>query len=87
MVFEEGDFALPRVASRRRREQPRSWQVSMGGKIVDRQLAEKVKALRNEGKTQEQIAVELRIGQSTVSVILQRDGLGGHLTSARRLER
>jgi hypothetical protein len=86
-VFEEGDFTSPRVASRRRREQPRSWQVSMGGKIVDAQLAEKVKALRNEGKTQDQIAVELRIVQSTVSAILRRDGLGGHLTSARRRER
>ena len=59
----------------------------MGGKIVDAQLAEKVKALRNEGKTQDQIAVELRIVQSTVSAILRRDGLGGHLTSARRRER
>ena len=48
----------------------------MGGKIIDGQLAEKVKALRNEGKTQEQIAVELRIVQSTVSVILRRNGLG-----------
>ena len=59
----------------------------MGGKIVDAQLAEKVKALRDEGKTQTQIAVELRIVQSTVSVILRREGLGGPLTSARRLER
>ena len=87
MVFEVGDFASPRVASRRRLEQPRSWQVSMGGKIVDAQLAEKVKALRDEGKTQTQIAVELRIVQSTVSVILRRDGLGGPIASARRLER
>ena len=55
----------------------------MGGKIVDAQLAKKVKALRDEGKTQEQIAVELRIGQSTVSVILRRDGLGGHRTNAK----
>ena len=47
----------------------------MGGKIVDAQLAEKVKALRDEGKTQEQIAVELRIVQSTVSVILRRAAL------------
>jgi hypothetical protein len=29
-------------------------QVAMGGKIVDAQLAEKVKALRDEGKTQDQ---------------------------------
>ena len=59
----------------------------MGGKIIDAQLAEKVKALRNEGKTQDQIAVELRIVQSTVSAILRRDGLGGPITSARKLKR
>jgi transcriptional regulator len=59
----------------------------MSGKIVDAQLPEKVKALREEGKTQEQIAAELRIVQSTVSVILRRCGLGGRLTSARRLQR
>jgi transcriptional regulator with XRE-family HTH domain len=49
----------------------------MGGKIIDAQLAEKVKALRDEGKTQEQIAAELRIVQSTVSKILRQYGLGG----------
>jgi|HubBroStandDraft_3_1064219.scaffolds.fasta_scaffold526758_2 orotate phosphoribosyltransferase-like protein len=59
----------------------------MSGKIVDARLAEKVKALRDEGKTQEQIATELRIAQSTVSVILRRSGLGGRLISARRLQR
>ena len=59
----------------------------MGGKIIDAQLAEKVRALRNEGKTQDQIAVELRIVQSTVSAILRRDGLGGPITSARKLKR
>jgi transcriptional regulator len=56
-------------------------------KIVDARLAEKVKALREEGKTQEQIAAELRIVQSTVSTILRRCGLGGRLISARRLQR
>ena len=50
-------------------------------------LAEKVKALREEGKTQDQIAVELRIAESTVSNILRRGGLGGRLVSARRLQR
>ena len=63
------------------------WRVTMGGKIVDAQLAEKVKALRDEGKTQDQIAVELRIVQSTVSIILRQCGLGGRLTSARKLQR
>jgi DNA-binding CsgD family transcriptional regulator len=55
--------------------------------IVDARLAEKVKALREEGKTQEQIAVDLRIAQSTVSTILRRGGLGGRLVCARRLQR
>jgi DNA-binding CsgD family transcriptional regulator len=59
----------------------------MSGQIVDARLAEKVKALREDGKTQEQIAVELRIAQSTVSTILRRGGLGGRLISARRLPR
>jgi DNA-binding CsgD family transcriptional regulator len=59
----------------------------MSGQIVDARLAENVKALREEGKTQEQIAAELRIAQSTVSTILRRGGLGGRLISARRLQR
>jgi DNA-binding CsgD family transcriptional regulator len=59
----------------------------MSGQIVDARLAQKVKALREEGKTQEQIAVELRIAQSTVSTILRRGGLGGRLMSARGLQR
>ena len=62
-------------------------QVSMGGKIIDAQLAEKVKALRDEGKTQEQIAAELRIVQSTVSKILRQYGLGGRRATARKLQR
>ena len=36
----------------------------MSRQIVDARLAEKVKALREEGKTQEQIGIELRIVQS-----------------------
>jgi DNA-binding CsgD family transcriptional regulator len=59
----------------------------MSGQIVDARLAQKVKALRAEGKTQEQIAVELRIAQSTVSTILRRGGLGGRLMSAGGLQR
>jgi DNA-binding CsgD family transcriptional regulator len=55
--------------------------------IVDARLAEKVKAMREEGKTQEQIGIELRIAQSTVSTILRRGGLGGHLIRTRRLQR
>ena len=59
----------------------------MSGQIVDALLIEKVKALREQGKTQEQIAAELRIAQSTVSAILRRGGLGGRLTNGRRLRR
>ena len=59
----------------------------MGGKVVDAQLAKKVKALRDEGKTQEQIAAELRIVQSTVSKILRQYGLGGRRATARKLQR
>jgi predicted transcriptional regulator len=55
----------------------------MSRQIVDARFAEKVKALREEGKTQDQIAAELRIVQSTVSAILRRGGLGGRLISAR----
>jgi hypothetical protein len=55
----------------------------MSRQIVDARLAEKVKALREEGKTQDQIAAELRIVQSTVSAILRQAGLGGRLISAR----
>jgi hypothetical protein len=36
------------LAYRLSAEQPRPWQVSMSGKIVDARLAEKVKALRDE---------------------------------------
>ena len=60
----------------------------MSGKIVDDpQLAEKVMALRSEGKTQDQLAVELRIVQSTVSAILRRGGLGGRLARAKKRQR
>jgi transcriptional regulator len=56
-------------------------------KIVDEPLIAKVKALRKEGKTQDEIAVELGVVQSTVSIILRRVDLGGRLASARRLQR
>jgi orotate phosphoribosyltransferase-like protein len=46
---------------------------------VDENLIDHIIVLRNQGKTQEEIAVELRIVQSTVSVILRRNGLGGYL--------
>ena len=60
----------------------------MSGKIVDAQeLAEKVRALREQGMTQDQIAVELRIVQSTVSAILRQCGLGGRRAGAKKLQR
>ena len=59
----------------------------MGGQIIDARLTEKVEALREEGRTQEQIAAELRIAQSTVSVILRRNGRGGRLASARKIQK
>ena len=60
----------------------------MSGKIIDdAKLAEKVKALREKGMTQDQIAVELRIVQSTVSAILRQGGLGGRRASAKKLQR
>jgi IS30 family transposase len=48
-------------------------------KIVDERLIAKVKALREEGRTQEEIAVELGVVQSTVSAVLRRGGLDGRL--------
>ena len=57
----------------------------MSRQIIDARLTEKVKALREQGMTQVQIAVELRVAQSTVSVILRRGGLGGGL--AKNLQR
>jgi predicted transcriptional regulator len=59
----------------------------MRARIVDARLAEEVKALREEGKTQEQIAAELRIAQSTVSAVLRQGGLGGRLIGARMRQR
>ena len=57
----------------------------MSGKIIDNaKLAEKVKALREQGMTQDQIAVELRIVQSTVSAILRQSGLGGRRASDKK---
>lgn len=44
----------------------------------------KAKALRAQGKTQAEIAVVLGVSQGTVSVILRRSGLGGHLTKVGR---
>ena len=46
---------------------------------VDGRLIQSAKALRADGKTQEEIGVELGVSQGTVSVILRSEGLGGKL--------
>ena len=59
----------------------------MRARMSTRGWPRRVKALREEGKTQEQIAAELRIAQCTVSAVLRRDGLGGRLIGARMRQR
>ena len=54
--------------------------------LGDQLLVAKVKALRKEGKTQNEIAVEVGVTQGTISVILRQSGLGGHLTPTRRVK-
>jgi predicted XRE-type DNA-binding protein len=55
--------------------------------VVDERLIAKAKALRAQGMTQEEIAVELGVVQSTVSAILRQHGLGGKLVKAQKLRR
>jgi transcriptional regulator len=55
--------------------------------VVDKRLIAKAKALRAQGRTQEEIAVETGIVQSTVSVILRQHGLGGSLAMANKRRR
>ena len=47
----------------------------------------KAKTLRAQGMTQDEIAVELGVVQSTVSTILRQHGLGGKLVKAQKLRR
>ena len=47
--------------------------------VVDERLIAKAMALRKQGRTQEEIAVELGVVQGTVSTILRQHGLGGRL--------
>jgi transcriptional regulator with XRE-family HTH domain len=46
---------------------------------VNQRMIHRIKELRAQGKTQEEIAIEVGITQGTVSVILRTHGLGGHL--------
>jgi orotate phosphoribosyltransferase-like protein len=55
--------------------------------VVDERLIAKAKALRAQGMTQEEIAVELGVVQSTVSIILRQRGLGGRLAPANKRRR
>ena len=55
--------------------------------VVDERLIAKAKALRAQGMTQEEIAVDLGVTQSTISVILRQHGLGGKLVKAQKLRR
>jgi transcriptional regulator len=56
-------------------------------RTVDQRLIFEVLALRWQGKTQEEIAVETGVVQSTVSVILRQHGLGGPLALANKRTR
>lgn len=48
-------------------------------KPVDARAVARAVALRKQGKTQEEIAVALGVAQSTISIILRRNDLGGQL--------
>jgi predicted transcriptional regulator len=54
--------------------------------VVDERLIAKAKALRKQGRTQEEIAVELGVTQGTISVILRQHGLGGKLVKTQKAE-
>ena len=51
--------------------------------VVDERLIAKAMALRKQGRTQEEIAVELGVVQGTVSTILRQHGLGGRSSEQR----
>ena len=55
--------------------------------VVDEHLIAKAKTLRAQGMTDEEIAVELGVVQSTVSTIRRQHGLGGKLVKAQKLRR
>ena len=57
----------------------------MTAALVDEPLIARVMALRKQGKTQVEIAVEVRAVQSTVGKILRRNGLGGYLRPPKRV--
>lgn len=46
---------------------------------INEQLIERIKELRAKGRTQAEIAVELKLSQGTISYVLRRVGLSGKL--------
>jgi len=55
--------------------------------VADERLIAKAKELRAQGMTQEEIAVELGVVQSTISIILRHQGLGGKLVPVQKRRR
>ena len=55
-----------------------------GQRPVDQRLIREALALRKQGMTQTEIAVELGITQGTVSIILRANNEGGHLVRVKR---
>lgn len=54
-----------------------------GAPIVDQRLIHDAIALRQQGWTQMEIAVELKVSQGTISMILRAHGWGGQLIRGR----
>jgi transcriptional regulator with XRE-family HTH domain len=46
---------------------------------VDQRMIHKIKELRSQNMTQEEIACDVGVAQGTVSVVLRAQGLGGKL--------
>jgi transcriptional regulator with XRE-family HTH domain len=46
---------------------------------INQRMIYRIKELRAQQKTQEEIAIEIGVAQGTVSIILRQEGLGGHL--------
>jgi hypothetical protein len=52
---------------------------------IDGRMIHRIKDLRTQSKTQEEIAGEIGIAQGTVSTVLRAHGLGGPLIKRNRL--
>jgi hypothetical protein len=50
---------------------------------IDQRMIHRIKELRAQKKTQEEIAVEVGIAQGTVSLVLRAQGMGGQLVRRR----